>query len=57
MKAYGYCRRDKLVCRYGCCAGLRAGLHRRSKTKVNSNMRKRARRLGKLQVRKFLDEP
>jgi len=56
MKAYGYSRRDRLVCRYGCCAGLKAGFHRRSKARINSQMRKRARRFGRLQVRRLLGD-
>ena len=56
MKAYGYCRRDRLTCRYGCCAGLKAGLHRRSRARIDSQMRKRARRLGKVSCRRYLNE-
>lgn len=48
MKAYGYSRRDRLTCRYGCCSGLKAGLHRRSRRKIDGVMRKRGRRLAKL---------
>ena len=43
MKAYGHSRRDKLVCKYGCCT-TKSGKHMRCRTIVDRAKRKTARR-------------
>lgn len=54
MRAYGYSRRDRKTCRYGCCSGPRSGLCARSRARIDSSMRKRARRFGKIScIRRF----
>ena len=43
MKAYGYTRRDKLTCKYGCCA-FKGNRHRKDRAVVDKTKKKRARR-------------
>ena len=43
MKAYGYYRRDKLECKYGCCT-LKGNKHQDNRKKVDMSRRKTARR-------------
>lgn len=44
MKAYGYTRRDKLECKWGCCT-LKGGKHLVGRSRNDRAARKRARRV------------
>lgn len=46
MRAYGYLRKDKLECGYGCCT-FKGGKALRCRAVVDKTRRKRARRLNK----------
>lgn len=50
MKAYGHSRRDKLTCRYGCCAG-KSAKERSARSVVDRANRKTARQ--EVQVKSF----
>ena len=43
MRAYGYSRRDKLSCRYGCC-DFKGSLFKKTRHAVDKTRRKAARR-------------
>lgn len=49
MKPYGFSRRDKLSCRYGCCDGY-CGRKRNCRKIVQRNRRKTARQYAKHQT-------
>jgi hypothetical protein len=45
MKAYGYSRRAKLECRFGCCTEQNAGKQRDARKSNDAARRKAARRV------------
>ena len=51
MKAYGFNRRDKLTCKYGCCT-LNGDKHRNSAARAAKEAKKTAR----ADARKFIAE-
>lgn len=56
MKAYGYSRRAKLECRFGCCTGRDAGKQRNARKQNDAARRKAARQEGQNLFTKLLEE-
>lgn len=51
MRAYGFNRRDKLSCKYGCCTGF-AGKEKNCRKKSDAEAKKAAR----LEAKRFIAE-
>lgn len=50
MKAYGYSRRAKLECKFGCCVNPAAGKHVRARKANDRSARKTGRQIGKADI-------